>query len=188
MNAEMEEELRSHVSAFVPTIFERFRPFPRAEAERRRAHRVLAAMCATKEESREAAGGTLIESFLAGSALRCPDVCAKSPGFYWCSGRDAGHGPSAQNARGVLSCTEWIDPAAIEMCPHAEESFYLTERGSDQGLEISRIPTILNLAAIRNRSFVWPGGFINIFSGGGWNTGKEIRPAPGFMKVSGQLL
>jgi predicted permease len=77
MNAEMEDELRSHIQHRADDL-ERS-GLPRADAERR-AHIELGGIEQTKEECREAAGGTLVESILRDVrfALR---LVRKSPGF-----------------------------------------------------------------------------------------------------------
>ena len=77
MNAEMEEELRSHIQHRADDL-ERS-GLPRAEAERR-ARIEFGGHVRYKEESREAAGGTLIESLLEDVTFAVRQM-RRSPGF-----------------------------------------------------------------------------------------------------------
>ena len=143
MNAEMEEELRSHIQHRADDL-ERS-GLRRAEAERR-ARIEFGGHVRYKEESREAAGGTLLESLFqdARFGLR---LLRKSPGF---------------TAVAVLTLAVAIGANAVVFgvlnalilrplnVPHAQ-SLWGLERGNDKAVNQS-YPDYLDLRE-RNRSF-----------------------------------
>jgi predicted permease len=143
MSAEMEEELRAHVQLRADDL-ERS-GVARAEAERR-ARIEFGGHVKFKEESREAAGGTLLESLWMDLrfALR---MLRKSPGFTVVAVATLALGIGANSVVfGVLNALI-IRPLHV---PHAE-SLWGIERGKDKAINHS-YPDYLDLRE-RNRSF-----------------------------------
>jgi predicted permease len=167
MNDEIEEELRSHIQHRADDL-ERS-GLPRAEAERR-ARIEFGGHVRYKEESREAAGATLLESFLKDVryALR---LLRKSPGF---------------TAVAVLTLAMAIGANAVVFgvmdglilrplkVPQAE-SLYGTEYGVDTGFQ-----SYLNYLDLRdrNRSFDDLAAFTFAFVG--LDTGENPSRASGY--------
>jgi len=143
MNAEMEDELRSHIQHRADDL-ERS-GLPRAEAERR-ARIEFGGQVRYKEECREAAGGTLIESLQQDVrfALR---MLHKSPGFTAVAVVTLAVAIAANAVVfGVLNALI-LRPLNV---PQAQ-SLYGLERGSDKAVNQS-YPDYLDLRD-RNRSF-----------------------------------
>ena len=143
MNAEMDEELRSHIQHRADDL-ERS-GLPRTEAERR-ARIEFGGHVRYKEESREAAGGTLVESLIqdARFALR---MLRKSPGFTAVAVVTLAVAIGANAVVfGVLNALI-LRPLNV---PHAE-SLWGLERGNDKAVNQS-YPDYLDLRD-RNRSF-----------------------------------
>lgn len=143
MSAEMEEELRAHVQLRADDL-ERG-GVGRAEAERR-ARIEFGGHVKFKEESREAAGGTLLESLWMDLrfALR---MLRKSPGFTFVAVATLALGIGANSVVfGVLNALI-IRPLHV---PHAE-TLWGIERGKDKAINHS-YPDYLDLRE-RNRSF-----------------------------------
>ncbi len=143
MSAEMDEELRAHVQLRADDL-ERS-GVARAEAERR-ARIEFGGHVKFKEESREAAGGTLLESLWMDLrfALR---MLRKSPGFTFVAVATLALGIGANSVVfGVLNALV-IRPLHV---PHAE-SLWGIERGKDKAINHS-YPDYLDLRE-RNRSF-----------------------------------
>ena len=143
MNAEMEDELRSHIQHRADDL-ERS-GLPRAEAERR-ARIEFGGQVRYKEECREAAGGTLIESLQQDVrfALR---MLRKSPGFTAVAVVTLAVAIAANAVVfGVLNALI-LRPLNV---PQAQ-SLYGLERGSDKAVNQS-YPDYLDLRD-RNRSF-----------------------------------
>ena len=143
MNADMDEELRSHIQHRADDL-ERS-GLPRTEAERR-ARIEFGGHVRYKEESREAAGGTLVESLIqdARFALR---MLRKSPGFTAVAVVTLAVAIGANAVVfGVLNALI-LRPLNV---PHAE-SLWGLERGNDKAVNQS-YPDYLDLRD-RNRSF-----------------------------------
>jgi predicted permease len=143
LNAEMDEELRSHIQHRADDL-ERS-GLPRAEAERR-ARIEFGGLARYKEESREAAGGAFIESVIQDLrfALR---MLRKSPGFTAVAVATLAITIGANAVVfGVLNALI-IRPLNV---PHAQ-SLYGIERGNDRAVNQS-YPDYLDLRE-RNRSF-----------------------------------
>jgi predicted permease len=143
MNAEMEEELRAHVQHRADDL--QRSGLPRAEAERR-ARIEFGGHVRYKEESREAAGGTLVESLIQDLrfALR---MLRKSPGFTAVAVVTLAVAIGANAVVfGVLNALI-LRPLNV---PHAERLWGL-ERGNDKAVNQS-YPDYLDLRD-RNRSF-----------------------------------
>ena len=161
MNTEIDEELRSHIQHRADDL-ERS-GLPRAEAERR-ARIEFGGHVRYKEESREAAGGTLLESFL--QDLRfAVRLLRKSPGFTAVAVVTLAVAIGANAV--VFSALNGLILRPLNV-PHAE-SLYLTERGGDKELSHS-YPDYLDLRD-RNRSFDGLAAY-NI-SQAGLDTGKN---------------
>ncbi len=143
MNAEMEDELRSHVQHRADDL-ERS-GLPRAEAERR-ARIEFGGQVRYKEECREAAGGTLIESLLQDLRFSLR-MLRKSPGFTAVAVVTLAVAIAANAVVfGVLNALI-LRPLNV---PQAQ-SLYGLERGSDKAVNQS-YPDYLDLRD-RNRSF-----------------------------------
>ena len=143
MNAEIEDELRSHIQHRADDL--QRSGLPRAEAERR-ARIEFGGQVRYKEESREAAGGTLVESLIhdVRFALR---LLRKSPGFTAVAVVTLALGIGANAVVfGVLNALI-LRPLNV---PQAE-SLYGIARGTDNSLNQS-YPDYLDLRD-RNRSF-----------------------------------
>ena len=143
MNAEMEDELRSHIQHRADDL-ERS-GLPRAEAERR-ARIEFGGQVRYKEECREAAGGTLIESLLQDLRFSLR-MLRKSPGFTAVAVVTLAVAIAANAVVfGVLNALI-LRPLNV---PQAQ-SLYGLERGSDKAVNQS-YPDYLDLRD-RNRSF-----------------------------------
>ena len=143
MNAEMEGELRSHIQHRADDL-ERS-GLPRAEAERR-ARIEFGGQVRYKEECREAAGGTLIESLLQDLRFSLR-MLRKSPGFTAVAVVTLAVAIAANAVVfGVLNALI-LRPLNV---PQAQ-SLYGLERGSDKAVNQS-YPDYLDLRD-RNRSF-----------------------------------
>ena len=143
MNAEMEDELRSHIQHRADDL-ERS-GLPRAEAERR-ARIEFGGQVRYKEECREAAGGTLIESLLQDLRFSLR-MLRKSPGFTAVAVVTLAVAIAANAVVfGVLNALI-LRPLNV---PQAQ-SLYGIERGNDQAVNQS-YPDYLDLRD-RNRSF-----------------------------------
>jgi len=143
MSAEMEEELRAHVQLRADDL--QRGGVARAEAERR-ARIEFGGHVKFKEESREAAGGTLLESLWMDLrfALR---MLRKSPGFTVVAVATLALGIGANSVVfGVLNALV-IRPLHV---PHAD-SLWGIERGKDKAINHS-YPDYVDLRE-RNRSF-----------------------------------
>ena len=143
MNTEMEDELQSHIQHRADDL-ERS-GLPRAEAERR-AHIELGGIEKTKEECRDAAGGTLVESILRDMcfALR---LLRKSPGFTAVAIVTLALGIGANAVVfGVLNALI-LRPLNVPQ----PESLYQLERASDK-VGTESYPNYLDLRD-RNRTF-----------------------------------
>ena len=143
MNAEMEDELRSHIQHRADDL-ERL-GLPRAQAERR-ARIEFGGYQKFKEECREAAGGTLVESLLQDLRLAFRRL-RKSPGF---AAVAVGTLALAIGANaivfGVLNALI-LRPVNVPQ----PQSLYAIERGRDKAINHS-YPDYLDLRD-RNRSF-----------------------------------
>src|SRR5579872_2765297 len=143
LNAEMEEELRSHIQHRADDL-ERS-GLPRGEAERR-ARIEFGGHVRYKEESREAAGGTLVESFIQDLRFGLR-MLRKSPGFTAIAVVTLAVAIGANAVVfGVLNALV-LRPLNV---PHAQ-SLYGIERGNDRAINQS-YPDYLDLRE-RNRSF-----------------------------------
>jgi predicted permease len=143
MNAEMEEELRAHVQHRADDL-ERS-GLLRAEAERR-ARIEFGGHVRYKEESRAAAGGTFVESFVQDVRFAFR-MLRKSPGFAAVAVVTLAVAIGANAVVfGVLNALV-LRPLNV---PHAQ-SLYGIERGNDQAINQS-YPDYLDLRE-RNRSF-----------------------------------
>ena len=143
MNAEMEDELRSHIQHRADDL-ERS-GLPRAEAERR-ARIEFGGQVRYKEECREAAGGTLIESLVQDLRFSLR-MLRKSPGFTAVAVVTLAVAIAANAVVfGVLNALI-LRPLNV---PQAQ-SLYGLERGSDKAVNQS-YPDYLDLRD-RNRSF-----------------------------------
>jgi predicted permease len=143
MNAEMEEELRAHIQNRADDL-ERS-GFPRTEAERR-ARIEFGGHVRYKEESREAAGGTFLESLIQDVRFAFR-MFRKSPGFTAVAVVTLAVAIGANAVVfGVLNALI-LRPLNV---PHAQ-SLYGLERGNDRAINQS-YPDYLDLRD-RNRSF-----------------------------------
>ena len=143
MKAELEEELRSHIQHRADDL-ERT-GLPRAEAERR-ARIEFGGQVRYKEESREAAGGTLVESLIQDVrfALR---MLRKSPGFTAVAVVTLAVAIGANAVVFAVLDAMILRPLNV---PQAQ-SLYGIERGKDQAVNQS-YPDYVDLCE-RNRSF-----------------------------------
>jgi predicted permease len=143
MNAEMDDELCSHIQHRADDL-ERS-GIPRAEAERR-SRIEFGGQARFKEESREAAGGTFIESLVQDVRFSLR-VLRKSPGFTLVAVVTLALGIGANAV--VFSILNGLILRPLNV-PHAE-SLYALERGKDAGTYESYL-NYLDLRD-RNRSF-----------------------------------
>ncbi|MGC1483761.1 MAG: ABC transporter permease [Candidatus Acidiferrum sp.] len=172
MNAEMEEELRSHIEHRADDL-ERT-GFPRAEAERR-ARIEFGGQVRYKEECREAAGGTFVESLLRDLRFAFR-MLRKSPGFAVVAVATLALGIGANAVVfGILNALI-LRPLNV---PQAE-SLYAIERGNDKAVNHS-YPDYLDLRD-RNRSFADLAAY-NVTSVG-LDTGNNPS-APWILEVTG---
>ncbi len=143
LNAEMDEELRSHIQHRADDLERSGLPRPEAE---RRARIEFGGLARYKEESREAAGGAFIESVI--QDLRFAfRMLRKSPGFTAVAVATLAITIGANAVVfGVLNALI-IRPLNV---PHAQ-SLYGIERGNDKAVNQS-YPDYLDLRE-RNRSF-----------------------------------
>jgi predicted permease len=167
MNAEMEEELRSHIQHRADDL-ERSR-LPRAEAERR-ARIEFGGQLRVKQECHEAAGGTFVESLL--QDLRFGfRMLRKSPGFTAVAVATLALGIGANAVVfGVLNALI-LRPLDV---PQAE-SLWGTAYGVDTGFQ--SYPNYRDLRD-RNRSFEGLAAYKFAFVG--LDTGKDPSRATGF--------
>jgi len=167
MNAEMEEELRSHIQHRADDL-ERS-GLPRAEAERR-ARVEFGGSLRVKQECQEAAGGTLVESFVQDLrfALR---MLRKSPGFTVVAVVTLAMAIGANAVVFGFMDALILRPLNV---PQAD-TLYGTEYGLDTGFQ--SYPNYLDLRD-RNRSFDDLAAFTFAFVG--IDTGENPSRASGY--------
>jgi predicted permease len=162
MNAEMEEELRAHVQHRADDLQRSGLPRPQAE---RRARIEFGGHVRYKEESREAAGGTLVESLIQDVrfALR---MLRKSPGFAAVAIVTLA---MAIGANAVVF--GFMDALVLRSLNVPQpQSLYIIERGTDKDSSES-YPDYLDLRD-RNRSF--DGLIAYNIDQAGLDTGKNL--------------
>jgi predicted permease len=167
MNAEMEEELRSHIQHRADDL-ERS-GLGRAEAERR-ASIEFGGVARYKEESREAAGGTFVESFLLDLRFAFR-MLRKSPGFTIVAVATLAMAIGANAVVfGVLNALI-LRPLNV---PQAD-SLYGTEYGVDTGFQSYR-----NYVDLRDRNRSFDGLAAFTFAFVGLDTGENPSSATGY--------